>query len=387
MFGLCDFTFRSLRTLQATSVVLLFFLFSSYSWAQKSAVPAADNINEIENQLPERGPFLDEPNAKDVPIVPDSVKAEDLTFESQDVGTKPLPEATPAPTPKPITEKPKEKPSALKAAQTTTADKPVPGKTQFGKVIHPGSLVYKNSDFDAPVIAKLAAGKMYLISNQIVGAFYKIKIKDGVYGYIADTDIRPVTAESEKKLKNTNNKKNKTSTSKSKKQKAFEFQKYRGLQISQITFKEDTMSVDPKENLTFFGFRVSGPDILVEGSYVDSTIQIHLGAPQYYEKATKKSADGLILLMDFKWQTVFPQGKNTMLYFGFGPMLKYSQFRTALNVSGKEEAYDLVDMSVGAALDLGITQRFEQFALRGEILYYWEKTQYSGLALSAQLPF
>lgn len=387
MFGLCDFTFRNQRILQATSVALLCLVLSVDSWAQKKSAPADDHSNEIESQLPERGPFLDEPNIKDVPIVPDSVKAEDLTFDSQDVATKPVTESTPTPTPPPIAEKPKEKVVTPKTTSTASTDKPVPGKTQLGKVIHSGALVYKNSDFDASVIAKLAAGKTYLISNQIIGAFYKIKIKDGVYGYIADTDIRPVTAESEKKLKNINGKKNKASVLKSKKQKAFEFQKYRGLQISQIAFKEDTMSVDPKENLTFFGFRVSGPDVLVEGSYVDSTIQLHLGAPQYYEKATKKSADGLILLMDFKWQTVFPQGKNTMLYFGFGPMLKYSQFRTALNVSGKEEAYDLVDMSVGAALDLGLTQRFEQFALRGEILYYWEKTQYSGLAVSAQLPF
>lgn len=204
---------------------------------------------------------------------------------------------------------------------------------------------------------------------------------------------------SQKESKNKNKKKNKESSKdqsekenknkseSSRKQKPFEFTKYRGFELAQIGFKEDTMSLDPKENILFYGFRMSGVDTLFEGGYLDSHILAHFGAPSYYEKGTGQSAEGFILLMDFKWQSLFPQGPNTLLFFGFGPMLRFSKFSVGLNNGSQKEAYDLIDLNVGASFNLGLAQRIGQVALRGEWQYYWEKTQYNGFALSVQLPF
>jgi hypothetical protein len=279
-----------------------------------------------------------------------------------------------------------EKPAATRPEKVRAAP-----ATRRGKVITAGALVYKTASFDGKVLGKLSAGKTFPISSKTVGPFYKLKVKEGVYGYIADTDIRPIlTAKEIQAKKKAGLEKAQARQEKKKEQKkkkAFEFQKYRGLSLSNVNFREETMGLRPTETMLFYGAKFSGPDVLVQGGYVDANLLFHFGAPKYYSDATGKSADGFALLMDFLFQSAMPQGENTLLMLGFGPMFKYSKYSVALGVGGKEEAYDMIDMTVGVVLNAGLAQRFDSFALRGEIKYYWEKMQYTALGLSVQLPF
>ena len=53
-----------------------------------------------------------------------------------------------------------------------------------------GAMVYRKGNFDSQVIGYLRSGQKVRVSSKIFGgAFYKVQFKQGVLGYIADTDI------------------------------------------------------------------------------------------------------------------------------------------------------------------------------------------------------
>lgn len=256
----------------------------------------------------------------------------------------------------------------------------------MGQVVNDGSLVYKNADFDSPVITRLRRGGQYLISTQVFGPFYKIKVKDGLFGYIADTDIRPVLS-AEEKQKLEEEARARLEAQKEARRKSVEEERYRGFTLAQINYREATMGFRPTDSMTFYGLKFSGPDLAAEGSYTDANLLFHFGAPKYYQEATSRAADGYAMILNFLYQIPSPQGKNTMLVYGFGPMVKYSKWSVALPNGTGEDPFELTDIAVGAVFNLGITHRFDHFALRGEFQFYWEDMQYTGLALAVQLPF
>ena len=62
---------------------------------------------------------------------------------------------------------------------------PIKKKVVFkGKVINEGAIVYKNADFDSPVLGYLPAGKVYEISSKTFGAFYRIRVEK----FVEETD-------------------------------------------------------------------------------------------------------------------------------------------------------------------------------------------------------
>ena len=69
----------------------------------------------------------------------------------------------------------------------------------MAKVINDGALVYKAADFDAPVLGHLRAGGTYQISVKTIGAFYQIKVRDNLFGYVSDVDVKPIGSDSGKK--------------------------------------------------------------------------------------------------------------------------------------------------------------------------------------------
>jgi len=251
-----------------------------------------------------------------------------------------------------------------------------------------GVQVYKDANFDSPVIATLPGGKVYDVSAKIInGAFYRIRVKPGMIGYVSDADVKPLFPAAGGKQGG--DKKSEFHIDK-KKKRPFEFTRYAGFQYSLIEFTEDTMGDKRKDQLGFFGAKLSGPDLMVDGMFpTDVNFLFYYGAPDYYEKLSGNSTDGWILLMDFLWESYFPQGKNALTFVGFGPMFKFSRFNVSLTdpVTAKTTDYSLQDMSLGAVFNLGVALRWEPVALRGELQYYWEKQTYWGASLALQFPF
>ncbi|MGZ5280091.1 MAG: SH3 domain-containing protein [Pseudobdellovibrionaceae bacterium] len=273
------------------------------------------------------------------------------------------------------------------------------------QVIHAEAHVFEKPDFDSKVIATLEEGKVFDVSQQLIsGAFYKIRLRPGVLGYVSDADIRPlwktkggdkIAAQAdeksrEKKIDKKSIAKNLEKKKTDKRKRPFQYTQFVGLQYASIEYQEDTMGSRRREPLGFFGVKLSGPDLIVEGIFpTEVNFLFHSGAPTYYEKLTGHSADGWIFLMDFLWESYFPQGKNALTFIGFGPMLRYSKFNVSVTdaTTLKTQAYSLEDIGVGGVFNAGIAVKMDQVSLRGEAQYYWEKQPYWGVGLSLQMAF
>lgn len=269
-------------------------------------------------------------------------------------------------------------------------------QSQKAIVINQGALIYKEADFDAPVLAELKAGQVYDISLKQKGPFYKIRLKPGVVGWIADNDIRlskgakaSAGKTTDKETKKTDKSDEKNSFIEKKRTKSFYASRYRGPVLGYLAHSEDTMGAVRSSNMPFYGFKVAGPNTMFSGDFrTDAEFLFHFGAPSYYEKGTGYPASGWIFLADFIFETASPQSKWHMLTYGFGPMFKYTHFEVSMLQNGKEISYSLDDMVLGAVFDLGLHFRIANaYALRFNVKYFWEKTQYWGGSLTFGFPF
>lgn len=241
--------------------------------------------------------------------------------------------------------------------------------------------IYQDASFDAPIIMTAQYGeKLLAIAKR--PPFLKVKLKNGSMGYVSDADVT---------FNKINKTENKTIRSETKRRrKPFDSARYRGLVIENIQFTENTMGSDRTENLTFYGAKFSGYNTLIEGDiFVDSNILFYSGAPKYYSDITGQPASGWIFMGDMLFETALPQSSWHYLYYGFGPIFKYSHFSTALlsSQTGIISNYSMDDMTIGAALNAGIAFRMSQYALRSDVKYIWERTKYLAFGLSFQLEF
>lgn len=280
------------------------------------------------------------------------------------------------------------------------------------RVINPEVQVFEKPNFDSKVIATLEEGAVFDVSQQLyAGAFYRIRVQPGTLGYVSDADVKPLwkgaSASSAPvpspgaKLKPPKNKKeNKESKEakeallekrrQEKKKRPYQYTQFVGLQYASIDYMEDTMGDKRHEQSGFFGVKLSGPDLVVDGAFpTEVNFLFHSGAPSYYERFTGKAADGWIFLMNFLWESYYPQGKNALLFMGFGPMLRYSKFNVSLTdqATSRTQEYSLEDIGAGAVFNGGIGVRMDQVSLRGELQYYWEKQMYWGAGIALQFAF
>jgi len=266
-----------------------------------------------------------------------------------------------------------------------------------GRVRSDGATIYKAASFDSAVIAHLAPGTTFYISTVLFnGAFYRIMVKKNLLGYVPDYQIDPLNGAAAANAATTNvdakkNKKSKDKTPPRREppQRALASTRFGGLEYAAIDFKEHTMGGNYHQSISFFGFKFSGPNLLVNGPFtMDINVLMHFGAPGYYQDATGNSADGFIMLADVMFQTYWPLSQNVMAYYGFGPMLHFSKFNLGLGTSPNIKTYLAEDMNLGADFNLGLATRVgNRWGIRGEVRYYWEKTMYLGFAGAVQYSF
>lgn len=248
--------------------------------------------------------------------------------------------------------------------------------------------IYEKANFDSRVVGIAVLGQTYDISKNIFNhAFYKIRLRPGLVGYIAESDIEPLFKNENRPTKNSKKPKRKSN---SKRNKTFEYTRFGGLSYALIDFTEDTMGGKARQNLGFIGAKISGPNVLLDGLLpIDVNLMFYSGAPSYYEKATGHGASGFIFLGDILFQTYWPQGPRALTYFGFGPLFKYSKFDVEMrdSVTTKTQTYSLEDISLGVAFDLGVGFRLGSLALRVDYQYFWEKQMYGGFTGAIQWAF
>lgn len=254
-------------------------------------------------------------------------------------------------------------------------------QAQKATVITDGALVYQEADFDAPVILTLKRGDVFSVSIGKKGPFYKIRIKPGTLGWVADTDVKPGVVKltplpEDKRLFD-------KSGEKSPQKKPFFATRYRGPSFTYVNFTEDTLGQERSSFLPFFGAKFNGFNTVISGEiYTEGNIMFHFGAPSYYADVTKKTAQGFVVISDFLLQTVSVLGKSQLFFYGLGPMVKYSHFEIQVPNGTSTSNYSADDLNLGVVANVGLAFRLGDLSLRTDAKYFWERTKYYALGVN-----
>jgi len=301
-------------------------------------------------------------------------------------------------------------------AQAATKSSQPPHK---GKIVVDEASVYAAPSFDSEVVNTIPKDTEVLMSRRkFDGIFHRVLLPNKTTGFVSDDQIVSLEKKSEKEIvkkadepveekkekpkdKTELRKKNakKAVAKKSEDQERFESAKSKvfkftdtrwfGLTFSQIQFREDTMGEKLSENLQFIGFKIVGPDVLIEGpAPTEINFQIYTQAPGYYSRKTGRDASGLIFITDFMSKQNTALSKSLLFDYGFGLLIRYSRFNVALLDETTVRTYRLEDIVLGLKFALGLGFRLtDQFAIKADAFYNWEKQSYIGYGLTLQKSF
>ncbi len=254
---------------------------------------------------------------------------------------------------------------------------------QNATVSVPDADVYKDENFDSEIIENVKLGETYQISNKIYGQFYKIKLKSGKIGYIADHELkvngkefedRPFkeSFEEPKPSKKTITKNNQAPTNESQEDEEDSFvTQFKGVTLQLINFHEETIGSLQVDNLYTVGFK----------SMDFSTIWEIFGSfktPKYYAEKTNGSAEGFHIWVARGFNSLVPA--TAMTYFRYGGSILLHLARTKVTTPSK--TYDLQDLTAGVLAEGGYVVKFKKVALEVTAKYIFDRNNYGGLGLS-----
>jgi hypothetical protein len=252
-------------------------------------------------------------------------------------------------------------------------------------VVTEGAMVYNKADFDSQVIGYYQAGQKVTVSKKRFGPFYRVKFKQGVWGYISDVDIK--TGDSASLPKDSGSRKDDAADlpgSSSSKHIFNSF--YLGIAGASVQYRELLARQEYSDSLIFYGIRATLPVSFLSGLFLmDLTALTTSTVPNYYKQVSSIAPSGMAALVDLQLQyglMNFSRRKG-WLYIGAGPLFGYTRYLVEIrgSKSDLEEAKAGMSFSVGASYSLG------RFALKFEPRYYLERTQYLGFLGSLQYAF
>lgn len=255
-----------------------------------------------------------------------------------------------------------------------------------------GALILDAPDHDASPIAQYAEGHKVRVSKKTVPGtgesagerFRKVRVGSRI-GYVPEIDVRlgqPAAQVLKRKEKKADGRSRSSTESQGKKNPMY-FSRYMGLIGGSSEFKEDITGVDASTTMLVYGFKLTGPDILLEGPIIDFNFLLHFGAPTYYEPLSAVKPTGYVILTDASVMVPLIARENAMVYMVTGPLLMYSQF----NVVNGSRARDLTEANLGWNLGLAVGARFQKVAVRLEGKYFIEKRSYRAVLASLQTEF
>lgn len=258
-----------------------------------------------------------------------------------------------------------------------------------------GALVFSKPDSTSSVLAQLPQGQSVRVSKGQVrgvdGVFRRIRVGNKI-GYILNEDVAaqgsvakapPRSKEGKpEQVKKENREKDRKKKKDSRRDPIY-FTRYIGLLVGESEFKEDISNVNASTSFPIYGFKLTGPDVLISGPVIDFNFALHYGVPSYYDSLSDSKPTGFVIFTDALLPIPLMQGNDSMLYFGIGPALVYSQF----NVVQSGRLMDLKNLNLGLSLSLGGAYRFEKVALRFEAKYLVEKKSYRAIQASIQTEF
>lgn len=218
-----------------------------------------------------------------------------------------------------------------------------------------------------------------MVSDKNFGPFYRIKLKNGKIGYIVDyeldiegkgrlaeKDFDELMFADEKKISDSAN-----GQSESDEEEEQLFGKeYSGYTLQLLNYHENTMGSDQVANLIGVGYK--------SVSIIAWSMLLSFGAPNYYNKVAGATSTGAQLWADMGFSnTIAHLGDNEVKFSGgLFSHFSFIQLRTPAR------NYDLQDVTVGFEMEASYLLKLKKSALEMGVKYYFDKSNYAGLALS-----
>ncbi|MEC9281161.1 MAG: SH3 domain-containing protein [Bdellovibrionota bacterium] len=264
---------------------------------------------------------------------------------------------------------------------------------QRAEVIIDGAMVYKKGDFGAPVLGYLRKGKLVKISNKNYGPFYKVKLRQGVIGYISDIDIRIVSGPGGRKVRAAKRSGARPNSRVKRPQKDVRGKSYWGLSLAMVNFTDrfkltsgsDSTEATYSSQSLFLMLNRTAPFSLLDGVVnLDINFGVSTSTPSIYTDISSQSS-GYVILTDASLMMPLHllRGKNFFTYFGAGLMASHSIID--LYVSGTN--LPIGKTRVGASISGGGAYTLGKFLLKFEPKYYFEEERYLGFHFGLQRAF
>ncbi len=295
--------------------------------------------------------------------------------------------------------------STSSKSKVTSSKKPVSKKnplknspnksvhTRSSVVVAPETLVYENPDLDSKPFAILPQGTRIPVSKGTRGEyqkFYRTKFQNKL-GWVLTIDVRPET-EVRKAIAKFKGKKpqkgpfaaqneaeeNAEDDGQGTRGNPYVFSQSASFVFGFVDFQEDVGGRNRKENLTVYGFKITGPDVFIQGPVVDLNFLLHYGAPTYYDGLSVTKPSGFVVWLDALLVMPLRMGEDSLIAAAAGPVLSLSNIQTSEGLT----SVNSFDARIGAALSLSAGMRFDDFAARVDARYVIEGTSYPQILFS-----
>ncbi len=255
---------------------------------------------------------------------------------------------------------------------------------QKGSVVTEGAIVYKGPSFDAPILGYFSAGKKVSLSNKLFGAFYKVRFKQGIIGYISDIDVRPDNAKAGSDFfpGSENEEKNKD--------RPFFGSTHIGITYAMIGFEDTVGGFTDNSQTSFIGGVLTTPFTFLDGSTLLSVNVLYsLEVPQFYSKISKNAPEGFVIIGDIS--LLYPLAsfldRKLTAFVGAGLGLAYTDVDLVQEIGGSPKLVPTSSAKIGGVFSGGLVYKFSSFALRFEPKYYYEENAYLGITSSLSFQF
>lgn len=265
-------------------------------------------------------------------------------------------------------------------------------------VITDGALVYKDANFDAPVLGYLQSNKKVLVSNRKTNGFFKIKLKKGIVGFVSDADIKPLGKTITKNSASADSSMDQIKKNRKKRRKKPPLAKsFGGMSFSYFMYADSKVldkdgSGEQKYTSSgatnFLGIKYTSPITLVKAPYIwDHSLRFTLGTPDLYRDLSFSNPDTFILAYDstliysLKWD----RKKKRQLYFGAGLSIVYTDFKFFEVVSAIPVMSNSTETRIGLVVLAGYLFDMSSYVIKAEPRLYLDKENYVGIDLSIQM--
>lgn len=300
-----------------------------------------------------------------------------------------------------------------KAGSTKAASAKKRDTGQKALVIVDGSAIYQAASFDSPVVEYLDRGKQVVISQKLyrglggLGAFYKIRLRPRVYGYITDVDV-----ELQGKIVNSNGASKSQPTEPRPQDDAIPgdptqlqedimdnnftdepqgdgiyYKRYTGLTYQSLNYTEKISNQKKSAATGFLGFKMSGPGKLMGGAPLDIEVLLGVSAPSFYDEVAD-STSGFMLIGHMMPMFPLIEKPRYVVYYSFGPMLRYENFKVKIKDKPSTPEVDSQELALG--LNVGAGAAFliaPKYVVRFDTRYTYENESYIGFGAAVQYQY